>query len=128
MPLTSTPDTQQNNCGAWSLNTPTWTQIASTSNSQIRPIRKIDTPNGQLASVYDVIDAIKGRSCNARTEFGRLVKRYHDVVANCYDAKLFGFLGQGPNWSLCSLSSMSGFRNQGKLPADKRGFVVTRAG
>ena len=54
----------------------------------IRPIRKIGTPNGQLASVYDVIDAIKGRSCNARTEFGRLVERYPDVVANCYDAKL----------------------------------------
>ena len=35
----------------------------------IRPIRKIDTPNGQLASVYDVIDAIKGPACNAKTEF-----------------------------------------------------------
>ncbi len=47
-------------------------------------IRKISLPEGVFVSVYDVIQAIKGCSCeNAAHELKRLRERYGDDCANC---------------------------------------------
>ena len=63
-----------------------------TSAAAMPPIRKVSLEREQVASVYDAIAAVKGRSSNPKVEYKRLAERYPEVVATCYH---FQFSGQG---------------------------------